>query len=125
MIPSGMVFDKSTRSLMVKLGAAGTIPVTVDYYDVISQVKTDMQPLKGASYFSTTNGTNYVTACPAPPQGIVRVITYICIHNSDAGSETVTVAKDESGTPQIQVAITLATTESAVWTPDSGWNVVT
>lgn len=125
MIPNGMVLDKSTRSLQLKLGAAGAIPVTVDYYDVTPQTKTDTQPLKGASYFATTNGTTYVTICPAPAQGTVRVITYICVHDSDAGSETFTLVKDDNGTPQIQVVMTLATTESAVWTPQSGWNVVT
>lgn len=125
MIPKGIILDSTGRKLQVKLGAAGAIPVTVHYYDITNQTKTDNQPLRGACYFATTNGTNAVDICPAPPQGVVRVINYICVHNSDAGSETVTIQIDDSSTPYIQVVMTLSTTESLVWTPESGWNVET
>jgi len=74
---------------------------------------------------STTAGTTYVEICPAPPAGVTREIHFICIHNSDAGAETVTVSVDDSGTPHIQVVMATATTESLVWTPESGWQLTT
>lgn len=126
MIPYGIVLDSTTKSLVVKLGAAGTIPVTVNYYDIPAQEKNDFQPLRGGCSLTTTSGTTYVTACEAPRiAGTVRVINYICVHDSDAGSETVTVAIDDNGTQYIQVVMTLATTESLVWTPESSWQVTT
>lgn len=125
MIAQGIRLDSPTKSLQVKLGGAGTIPITVSYYDIPNRTKEDNQPLRGATNLTTTSGTTYVTAVSAPQQGTVRVIDYINIHDSDAGSETVTVAIDDNGTPSIQVVMTLATTESMVWTPESGWNVVT
>lgn len=125
MIAKGIRLDSTTKSLQVKLGAAGAIPVTVSYYDIPNVTKDDNQPLRGATSITATNGTTYVTAVSPPAAGTVRMIDYINVHNSDAGSETVTIAIDDNGTPTIQVVITLATTESLVWTPESSWQVVT
>jgi hypothetical protein len=125
MIPVGIVLDTASRKLEAKLGAAGAIPVTVNFVDIIPQTKSDFSPYRPACKITNTDGTTAVTVCEAPAQGAVRVINYICVYNSDAGSETVTIQIDDGGTESIQVVITLATTESAIWTPNSGWDVVT
>ena len=125
MIPKGLVLDTNSRKLEALLAAAGTIPVTVNYIDIIPQTKSYFSLYRPATKFTNTNGTTPVTICEAPAQGVVRVINYICVHDSDAGSETVTIQIDDNGTDYIQVVMTLATTESLVWTPESGWNVET
>ena len=125
MEPKGIVLDRTTRKLIVFLAAAGAIPVTVNYYDILRQDKMDMSIYRPGCELENTNGTNEVEICPAPDAGVTRVINYICVHDSDAGSETVTIAIDDSGTNHTQVVMTLATTESMVWTPESGWKVVT
>lgn len=125
MIPKGIVLDSASRKLEAVLAAAGTIPVTVNYIDIIPQSKNDFSLYKPATKFTNTDGTTAVTICEAPSQGVVRVINYINVYNSDAGSETVNIQIDDNGTDYRQVQITLATTEAAVWTPESGWNIET
>lgn len=125
MIPSGIILDETTRKLQVKLDAAGTIPVTVNYYDIPQGTKTDFSLYRGAVQFTTTAGVTDTDICPAPSQGKIRVINYISVYNSDGGSENVSIMIDDNGTNRIQVVVTLATTESLVWTPESGWKIVT
>jgi len=125
MIAPGLILDTPTRKLQVVLAAAGAIQCSVGYYDLTQDTKADSSLYRGACQFTTTNGTNEVDICPAPPQGVIRLINYICVYNSDAGAETVTIMVDDNTSNRIQVQMTLATTESMVWTPESGWNVIT
>lgn len=125
MIPKGIVLDSTTKKLEVTLAAAGALPVTVNYIDITGQTKPDYSAYKPATKLSTTNGTNAVTICESPAQGVVRVINYICIYDADAGAETVNIILDDNGTDYQQAQISLAATESAVWTPESSWQVVT
>ena len=125
MIPKGIALDLNTRKLQVVLAAAGTIPVTVCFIDIPQREKTDTSAYRPATQFATTNGTNAVDICDAPAQGTVRVIHYICVHDSDAGAETVTIKINDNSTDRIQVIMALATTESMIWTPESGWNITT
>lgn len=125
MIAPGIILDSPNRKLQVVLAAAGAIQCTVCYYDLPQQTKTDFSLYRGATQFTTTDGTTETDICPAPPQGVIRIINYICVYNSDAGPETVTILIDDNGTNRIQVQMTLATTESLVWTPESGWKVTT
>lgn len=121
--------DTTTRKLQAFLsGAASTTnpKVTVSFYDVPRQEKTDNAEYLRSPQFTTLAGVTETDICDAPKvQGTVRNIEYINIYNADTASVTVTVCVDDGGTNHIQVQMTLATTESAVWTPESGWNVVT
>jgi len=121
--------DTTTRKLQAFLsGAASTTnpKVTVSFYDVPRQAKTDNSEYLRSPQFTTLAGATETDICAAPSvQGTVRNIEYINIYNADTASVTVTVCIDDNGTNHIQVVMTLATTESAVWTPESGWNVVT
>ena len=120
--------DTTTRKLQAFLsGAAATTnpTVTVGFYDVSSQTKVDTSEYKRAAQFTVLAGATETDVCAAPAQGTVRNIEYINIYNADTLSVTVTVCIDDNGTNRIQVVMALLTTESAVWTPTSGWQVVT
>ena len=121
-----MISIDYTRKLQAKLASAVTTPVaSVAFYDVPSMSKQDYSDYQRSMKFIALNGTSDVDICDAPSQGTIRNIDYVNIYNADAGSVTVTVMVDDNGTDRIQVQMTLATTESAVWTPTSGWKVVT
>lgn len=121
--------DATTRKLQAYLsGAPATTnpKVTVVFYDVPRQAKTDNSEHLRSPQFTTLAGTTETDICAAPTaQGTVRNIEYINIYNADTASVTVTVCVDDNGTNQIQVVMTLATTESAVWSKNSGWQIVT
>ncbi len=120
--------DLTTRKLQAWLaGAPATTnpTVTVGFYDVTDQEKVGFGEYKRAPQFTLLAGATETDICAAPAQGTVRNIEYICIYNTDTAGVELFIAVDDAGTNRIQVKITLATTESAVWTPTSGWKVVT
>lgn len=121
--------DTTTRKLQAFLsGAAATTnpKVTVSFYDIPRGSKTDSSEYLRSTQFTVLAGTTETDICAAPlAQGTVRNIEYINIYNADTASVTVTVCVDDNGTNQIQVVMTLATTESAVWSKNSGWQIVT
>ena len=121
--------DTTTRKLQAFLaGAIATTnpTVTVSFYDVPRQAKTDSSEYLRSIQFTVLAGVTETEVCAAPSvQGTVRNIEYINIYNADSASVDVFVVIDDNGTNRVQVKITLATTESAVWTPESGWKVVT
>lgn len=128
MLPTGIILDSDTKKLQFYLAGAisSTNPtVTVNYYDIPQQTKTDNQPLRGATRFTVLDGVTETDVCPAPNQGVVRVINYINIYNADSASVDCFVVIDDNGTNRIQIKVTLATTESALWVPNSGWQVLT
>jgi hypothetical protein len=128
MAANGIILDSDTRKLQAWLdGAAATTnpTVTVHYYDIPSQTKTDFSEYRSATQFTVLAGTTETDIAPAPNQGVVRVISYINVYNTDSAGVVVKVAIDDNTTNRIQVSIALATTESAVWTSDSGWQVIT
>lgn len=118
----------STRKLQAYLDAAAatTNPtVTVVYYDVPSKSKDDFSEYRSTPQFTVLAGTAKTDICAAPEQGTVRNIEYINIYNADSAGVVAKVAVDDAGTTRIQVSIALATTESAIWTPESSWQIVT
>lgn len=121
--------DTTTRKLQAFLaGAISTTnpTVTVAFYDVPRQAKEDNSEYLRSPQFTVLAGVTETDICAAPSvQGTVRNIEYINIYNADTASVTVTVCIDDNGTNRIQVVMTLATTESAVWTKNSGWQIVT
>lgn len=121
--------DTTTRKLQAFLaGAVSTTNpvVTVVFYDVPRGSKTDSSEYLKSIQFTNLNGVTETDVCAAPSvQGTVRNIQYINIYNADTASVDVFVVIDDNGTNRIQVKVTLATTESAVWTPTGGWQVIT
>lgn len=120
--------DTTTRKIQAFLsGAAATTnpTVTVAFYDVPRRTKDDNSEYLKAPQFTVLAGASETDICAAPSEGVVRNIEYINIYNADTATVNVTVCIDDNGTNRIQVLITLLTTESAVWTPTSGWQVVT
>jgi hypothetical protein len=121
--------DLTTRKLQAFLaGAAATTnpTVTVAYTDYQNRTKDDFSHYRGATQFTVLNGSTETDICDAPDAvGTVREVDYINIYNADTTGVVVTVCIDDGGTNRIQVVIALATTESAVWTHESGWNIVT
>ena len=128
MIANGIILDGSTRKLQCYLaGAIATTnpTVTVQYFDIPNQSKIDNSVLRLTPQYTVLAGVTETDTCSAPAQGVVRVINYINIYNADSASVDVFVVIDDNGTNRIQAKITLATTESAVWTPCAGWKIVT
>lgn len=121
--------QKLTTKLQAFLsGAAATTNPTasVGYYAVPRQAKLDMSEYQGDMQYTVLAGATETDICDAPLEnGIVKNIDYINIYNADSATVTVTVCIDDGGTNRIQVVMALLTTESAVWTPNSGWQVVT
>lgn len=119
--------DRTTRKLEIILGgaAATTEPhVTVCFYDVNGQAKTDFSEYMGGTKLSKTTGGTLVSICDAPAQGTVRNITYICVQNLDSGAVTVTVRIDDNGTKYNQYSQSLAQNKSLVYEHGQGWSVV-
>lgn len=128
MIPNGIVLDATTRKLQAYLaGAAATTnpTVTVQYYDIPNQTKTDNSLVKVAPQYTVLAGTTETDVCSAPAQGVVRVVNFINIYNTDSAGVDCFVVVDDNGTNRILAKITLATTETATWTPTGGWQVIT
>ena len=126
------MFPLNTTARKLQAFLSGAIATTnpkatVSFYDVPRGSKTDTSEYLRTPQFTVLNGTTEVDICDAPQvQGTVRNIEYICIYNADSAPVTVTVCVDDAGTNHIQVQITLASTESAVWASESGdWQVVT
>lgn len=115
--------DSTTRKLEALLNDTGTdVKFTASWYDQTAQ---DVQPTRGSTTLIASNGTTPVTIVAAPPQNVTRCVDYICAYNGNGATRIATFQIDDGGTDYIQTAISLATTESAVWTPTSGWSVVT
>jgi hypothetical protein len=121
--------DTDTRKLQAFLsGAAATTSptVTVVFYDVPNQSKMDFSEFRRAPQFTVLAGATETDICAAPAAGVVRMIEYINIYNTDSASVDVFVVVDDNGTNRIQAKLTLATTETAIWTAASGkWNIST
>ena len=121
--------DLTTRKLQAFLGgaAATTNPtVSVSYTDYPNRTKDDFSRYLGAMQFTVLSGVTETDVCAAPlAVGMVREIDYISIYNADTAGVVVTICIDDNGTNRIQSVIALATTETLVWTPESGWNIVT
>lgn len=118
----------SSQSLQASLVSAVTtnpVSITVSYYDVQSQSKPDFSEYRGATENTTVSGTTAVTILDAPNQGTQRNVDQVVVYNDDTAAATFVFILDESGTDYKQNNITLAATESAVWTPDSSWQVIT
>lgn len=122
-----IALNTSTRKMQAFMASAHatTAPVaTVVFYDVSRNDKLDNSEYPRTAQFTTFDGTTEKDICDAPANG-TRHIEYICIYNASTDSEDFTVCVDDAGTNWTQVKITLATTESAVWTPASNWKIVT
>lgn len=123
-----ITLDTTARLLEVGLGGAvaTTEPhVTVCYYDVPGQTKTDNSEYRRATTLSKTSGATPVTICAAPlANGVARNIEYICVHNADSGAVTVTVRVDEGGTDYNQYAQSVAAGKSLVYEDGQGWQVI-
>ena len=118
--------DKKLQAFLAGAAATTNPTVSVSFYDVPNKEKPDYSEYRGGMQYTVLAGATETDVCAAPPDnGTVRNIDYICIYNTDSASVDVTVCVDDATTNRIQVKMTLATTESAVWTPASGWNVVT
>lgn len=123
-----IALDLTTRKLQAFLAGApsATNPTaTVVFYDVPEAEKNDQSAYRHAPQFTVLAGATETDICAAPAQGVVRHVVYINIYNADSATVIVTVCVDDGGTNRIQVVMSLLTTESAVWTPESSWNVVT
>ena len=118
--------DKKLQAFLSGAAATTNPTVSVGYYDVPNREKPDNSEYRGSAQYTVLSGTTATDVCAAPTvAGTVRNIDYINIYNADSASVDVFVVIDDNGTNRIQVKITLATTESAVWTPESGWKIVT
>jgi hypothetical protein len=123
MIPGAIKLDSENRSLEALLDAAGTdVIFTVGFRDEIGG---GVIP-RGSTKITPSSGTGAVTICSAPSkEGITREIDFISAYNGNAATRVVTIQIDDNATDRIHAVISLATTESAVWTPASGWQIVT
>ena len=120
--------DATTRKLQAYLaGAAATTnpTVTVGFYDNTRIAKADFSEYVGTMQYTVLAGATETDVCDAPAAGTTRNIDYICVYNTDTASVDVFIVVDDAGTNRIQAKITLATTESAIWTPQSSWKIVT
>ena len=117
--------DKTTTKLEGVLNDTGAdVIFTVSWFES-TQESADNQPTRGATTITASNGTTDVTIAAAPLINVTKNIDYICVYNGNAATRIVTIQIDDGGTNRIQVAISLATTESAVWTPGAGWTITT
>lgn len=120
--------DTTTRKLQAFLAGAITTTnptVTVSFFDVPEQTKEDNSDYRRAPQFTVLAGVTETDICAAPNQGVVRHIEYVSIHNTDTASVTVSVVVDDGGTNRIQFHRTLLTRQTAVFTRQSGWQIIT
>lgn len=115
--------DKTTRTIMVVMGAAKTTTeptCAIAFYD--ENLAGD--DTKGALQTSTFNDTTDVTACAAPPQSFVRCIESITVYNADTVAQAVTVKIDDNGTQTRLIKYNLTAGQSLVYENQGGWNVL-
>lgn len=116
--------DTPTRKLEALLDNTGTeVIFTVSFK---KKTNKEIQSELGRTTITPSNGTNVVQICEAPNQSEVIEIDLINVYNGNAATRVFTIQIDDNATDRILAAISLATTESACWTPDSGeWKVST
>jgi hypothetical protein len=120
-----IILDTTTKTL--EIGLAGSVTttephVTVCYYDTISQTKTDFSEPRRATKLTKTSGVTPVTICDAPTIiGAARCIFYICIHNADNTSATITVRIDDGGTDYRQYSHAVPAGHSLIYDSGNGW----
>jgi len=123
-----ITLDTTTKKLEIGLGGAvaATEPhVTVCYYDVPGQTKSDFSEYRRATKLSKTSGATPVTICEAPSQsGTTRGIVYLCVFNADSGSVTPTIRIDDGGTDYTQYGQALAAGKSLIYEHGAGWSVI-
>jgi hypothetical protein len=119
--------DKILQAFLAGAAATTNPTVTVGFYDVPNKEKPDNSEYRGSVQYTVLAGTTETEICAAPAiAGTVRNIDYISIYNTDTAPVTVTVCIDDAGTNRIQAQMTLASTESGIWSSNSGdWQVVT
>jgi hypothetical protein len=120
--------DTTTRKLQAFLSGAATTTnptVTVSFYDVPRQAKTDNSEYLRTPQFTVLAGVTETDICAAPTvQGTVRNIEYINFYNADTAPVTITLVVDDAGVNQIQAKIVLLSGQAAQWTAKSSWNLV-
>jgi len=123
-----IALNSPTRKLQAFMASAHatTAPkVTVVYHDVSRNEKLDNSEYPRSPQFAILDGTTPVDICDAPPNG-TRHIDTITIYNASTDTEIFTVVLDDAGTDWPQAEITLATTETAIWSSKTcDWQVVT
>lgn len=72
-----------------------------------------------------TNNTTAVTIVPAVTATYRREVTYISVLNTDTVNATVTIQLNINGTTTQLVKVILASGSHLIYTPASGWNVIT
>lgn len=120
--------DATTRKLEIGLAGAVTTTephVTVTFYDVPGETKSDYSEYRGGTKLTKTSGATPVTICDAPVQnGTVRNIDYICVHNADSVAATVTIRIDEATTDYNLVKTVLAVGETLIYEREGGWQIL-
>ena len=122
-----IALDATTRKLQAFLAGAvaATNPtVTVIYYDLQQQTKTDFSEYRRAPQFTVLAGATETDVCAAPALGIVRHIEEIQVYNADTATVTVTVCVDDGGTNRILVKQALLTTETLQYQHGIGWSII-
>lgn len=118
-----MILDQTSRTLEAFLDNTGTdVIFTVDY---IQQKDKATDTGREFQQITASNGTNVVTVLSAPPENVTSKVTKFNAYNGNSATRIITVQIDTATANTILNVISLATTESAVWTPTAGWQVVT
>ena len=115
-----ITLDAVTKSLEVDLDEAATteLPIVAAWVDITTTVFTP-----GHSD-TNTNDTTAVTAVAAPGASTQRQVKFLSVSNSDNVAHTVTVQYNNNGTLRRIVKVTLAVTDSLVYSSGSGWQVI-
>lgn len=119
-----IALDTSTRSLMAVLdGAVSTtqLDVVACYYDVPARTKDDNSDYLHAAALTTTNSGTHVTVVAAPPQGIVRMIDYLTVHNNDVSTRTISIKLDDAGVKKLTEKRTTTTGQTLGYEHGLGW----
>ena len=107
-------------------GAAATTnpTVTVSFYDIIRQTKTDYSDYPLSNQFTVLAGVTETDICATPSTGTTRHIRRISIYNADTASVTVTVCIDDNGTNRILCKKAIAAGETLNYESGNGWYVL-
>ncbi|GIW81500.1 MAG: hypothetical protein KatS3mg105_3307 [Gemmatales bacterium] len=121
-----MALADDTKSIKCKLNAAGALPLTASWVEVItkpgfgvvSALWTDAQIV-----FTTTNGTTPVTVVGTSPAQRNRKLTSLYVVNTTAGSLTFTLYSDDGTNTRDILSVALADGDQLQWAKGK-WAVI-
>jgi len=118
-----IVLNSTQRRLELDLtgSTSTTLSIVVNHTDV--RLRDSLRSL--GSQLNTSNGTTDVIICPAPANGVLRLVNSLSVVNTNnTATATARIYYDENGTEFDLSKVALASGDQLFYEDNSGWSVL-